>query len=82
MSCPHYCQCAELQYFLCSVNKYKSLTAIQLQVTIILLNAGVAELADAADLKSAGVILVGSSPAPGTTVTFPLPLTLLLAQYL
>ena len=28
--------------------------------------AGVAELADAADLKSAGVILVGSSPTPGT----------------
>ena len=28
--------------------------------------AGVAELADAADLKSAGVILVGSSPSPGT----------------
>jgi hypothetical protein len=28
--------------------------------------AGVAELADAADLKSAGAILVGSSPAPGT----------------
>ena len=26
-----------------------------------------AELADAADLKSAGAILVGSSPAPGTT---------------
>ncbi|GEM_PF-1748010 len=29
--------------------------------------AGVAELADAADLKSAGEILVGSSPSPGTT---------------
>ncbi len=29
-------------------------------------NAGVAELADAADLKSAGAILVGSSPALGT----------------
>ena len=29
-------------------------------------NAGVAELADAADLKSAGEILVGSSPTPGT----------------
>ena len=29
-------------------------------------NAGVAELADAADLKSAGAILVGSSPTPGT----------------
>ncbi len=29
--------------------------------------AGVAELADAADLKSAGVILVGSSPTPGTS---------------
>ena len=28
--------------------------------------AGVAELADAADLKSAGVTLVGSSPTPGT----------------
>ena len=28
-------------------------------------DAGVAELADAADLKSAGVILVGSSPTPG-----------------
>ena len=28
--------------------------------------AGMAELADAADLKSAGVILVGSSPSPGT----------------
>jgi hypothetical protein len=26
-----------------------------------------AELADAADLKSAGEILVGSSPSPGTT---------------
>ena len=26
-----------------------------------------AELADAADLKSAGVILVGSSPTPGTS---------------
>jgi hypothetical protein len=32
-----------------------------------LLWAGVAELADAADLKSAGEILVGSSPSPGTT---------------
>ena len=30
--------------------------------------AGVAELADAADLKSAGVILVGSSPTPGTSL--------------
>ena len=30
-------------------------------------NAGVAEVADAADLKSAGAILVGSSPAPGTS---------------
>jgi putative component of toxin-antitoxin plasmid stabilization module len=30
-------------------------------------HAGVAELADAADLKSAGVILVGSSPTPGTS---------------
>ena len=29
-------------------------------------NAGVAELADAADLKSAGAILVGSSPTLGT----------------
>ena len=29
-------------------------------------NAGVAELADAADLKSAGATLVGSSPTPGT----------------
>ncbi len=29
--------------------------------------AGMAEVADAADLKSAGVILVGSSPSPGTT---------------
>ena len=29
--------------------------------------AGVAELADAADLKSAGAILVGSSPTLGTT---------------
>ena len=29
--------------------------------------AGVAEQADAADLKSAGVILVGSSPTPGTS---------------
>ncbi len=29
-------------------------------------SAGVAELADAADLKSAGAILVGSSPTPGT----------------
>ena len=28
-------------------------------------NAGVAELADAADLKSAGAILVGSSPTLG-----------------
>ena len=28
--------------------------------------AGVAELADAADLKSAGAILVGSSPTPGS----------------
>ncbi len=28
--------------------------------------AGVAESADAADLKSAGAILVGSSPTPGT----------------
>jgi transcriptional regulator with XRE-family HTH domain len=33
-----------------------------------IVNAGVAELADAADLKSAGAILVGSSPAPGTKV--------------
>ena len=31
--------------------------------------AGVAELADAADLKSAGAILVGSSPTPGTTLS-------------
>ena len=30
------------------------------------LRAGVAELADAADLKSAGATLVGSSPTPGT----------------
>ena len=29
-------------------------------------SAGMAELADAADLKSAGVILEGSSPSPGT----------------
>ena len=29
-------------------------------------DAGVAELADAADLKSAGAILVGSSPTLGT----------------
>ena len=29
--------------------------------------AGMAELADAADLKSAGEILVGSSPSPGTS---------------
>ena len=28
--------------------------------------AGVAELADAEDLKSSGAILVGSSPSPGT----------------
>ena len=33
---------------------------------IVSVEAGVAELADAADLKSAGVILVGSSPTPGT----------------
>ena len=31
------------------------------------IQAGVAELADAADLKSAGAILVGSSPTLGTT---------------
>ena len=31
------------------------------------LHAGVAELADAADLKSAGATLVGSSPTLGTT---------------
>ena len=31
------------------------------------ISAGVAQLADAADLKSAGAILVGSSPAPGTS---------------
>ena len=31
-----------------------------------MLEAGMAELADAADLKSAGAILVGSSPSPGT----------------
>jgi hypothetical protein len=30
--------------------------------------AGMAEMADAADLKSAGEILVGSSPSPGTIV--------------
>ena len=30
-------------------------------------HAGMAELADAADLKSAGEILVGSSPSPGTS---------------
>ncbi len=35
-----------------------------------MLDAGVAELADAADLKSAGEILVGSSPSPGTTGSF------------
>ena len=32
--------------------------------------AGVAELADAADLKSAGAILVGSSPTPGIDYGF------------
>ena len=31
-------------------------------------SAGVAELADAADLKSAGATLVGSSPTPGTNI--------------
>jgi transcriptional regulator with XRE-family HTH domain len=31
-------------------------------------DAGMAEQADAADLKSAGAILVGSSPSPGTTI--------------
>ena len=31
-------------------------------------SAGVAELADAADLKSAGAILVGSSPTLGTNL--------------
>jgi transcriptional regulator with XRE-family HTH domain len=30
-------------------------------------SAGMAEMADAADLKSAGAILVGSSPSPGTS---------------
>ena len=30
-------------------------------------SAGVAESADAADLKSAGATFVGSSPTPGTT---------------
>jgi hypothetical protein len=35
--------------------------------------AGVAELADAADLKSAGAILVGSSPTPGTLPVVSLP---------
>ena len=37
-----------------------------------------AELADAADLKSAGAILVGSSPSPGTTPDLPLKKTLTL----
>ena len=41
------------------------LTLIFSLVTIML-QAGVAELADAADLKSAGAILVGSSPTLGT----------------
>ena len=40
---------------------------------IIWVAAGVAELADAADLKSAGAILVGSSPTPGTRPTTPGP---------
>ena len=31
--------------------------------------AGMAEMADAADLKSAGEILVGSSPSPGTRLS-------------
>ncbi len=35
-------------------------------------SAGVAELADATDLKSVGAILVGSSPTPGTKEGFTL----------
>ena len=34
------------------------------------LQAGVAESADAADLKSAGAILVGSSPTLGTKIRY------------
>jgi glycerol-3-phosphate acyltransferase PlsY len=45
-------------------------------------NAGVAELADAADLKSAGEILVGSSPTPGTTIGCNMPWLIIILGYL
>ena len=42
-------------------------------------NAGMAELADAADLKSAGAILVGSSPSPGTVKVRHMPAWLIIS---
>jgi glycerol-3-phosphate acyltransferase PlsY len=44
--------------------------------------AGVAELADAADLKSAGAILVGSSPTPGTSWEEVMPWLIVILGYL
>ena len=46
------------------------------------IRAGVAELADAADLKSAGAILVGSSPTPGTIKNKMMPWLVILLGYL
>ncbi len=51
-----------------TVKQTRSLDTAILNTYNNLGNAGVAELADAADLKSAGATLVGSSPTPGTTI--------------
>ena len=47
------------------MNEYTILNLTPKSSKIASVSAGVAELADAADLKSAGAILVGSSPTPG-----------------
>ncbi len=57
----HTCKCLTCSYD----KKHKKLDAYIVN-SYNNTNAGVAELADAADLKSAGVILVGSSPTLGT----------------
>ena len=49
---------------------------------ILTLPAGVAELADAADLKSAGAILEGSSPSPGTIKRRPVAFMLVAAYFI
>ena len=49
------------------MNEYTSLNRTLKSGRMASVGAGVAEQADAADLKSAGAILVGSSPTPGTS---------------